>query len=120
MRELLPHKSSVTIQLRIYKFLHRFFNVYVYDTHTKFCFILWSGACIPAQPTQTFVGAIKIKFCFLFFTYSLRPLVNNVDIYTSTLILCNSLNYNMINTKLCTLVHLLILYQLSELYGQTL
>ena len=29
----------------------------MYDTPTKFCFILWSGACIPAQQIQIFVTA---------------------------------------------------------------
>ena len=43
------------------------------------------------------------KIIFDFCAYSHRPLLDNVDIYTSTLILCNSLNYNMIDTKLGTM-----------------
>ena len=54
------------------------------------------------------------------FAYSRKPLLDNVDIYTSSLkqILCNSLNCYLIDTKFGTMVHLLILYQPSELYGQ--
>ena len=40
-------------------------------------------------------------------------------IYTSsTLILRNSLNYHLIDTKLGTMIHLLILYYTPELNGQ--
>ena len=60
-------------------------------------------------------------FNFLYI-YSHWLLSDNVDIYTSTLILCNlySLNYILIDTMctLGTMVHLLIFYHPSELYGQ--
>ena len=53
-----------------------------------------------------------------FFAYSRRRLLYNAVIYTSTLILCNSLNCNLID--LGTMVYLIILYQPSKLYGQKL
>ena len=54
-------------------------------------------------------------FHFSFFALVQRPLLVDVDIYTTTLILYSSLNYNLIDTKLGTLVHLLIFYQPSKL-----
>ena len=45
------------------------------------------------------------------------PLLENADIYTSTLILCNSLNYNLIDIKLGTILHLSFFYHSAELYG---
>ena len=85
---------------------------------TKFRFIPWSGAGILAQLIRTFVRANKIKFCFLFFRIPHGPLLENADIYTSTLILCNSLNYNLIDIKLGTILHLSLFYHSAELYGQ--
>ena len=54
----------------------------------------------------------------IFFAYSHGPLLENADIYTSTLILCNSLNYNLIDIELGTILHLPFFYHSSELYGQ--
>ena len=61
-------------------------------------------------------GLCRLIFIF---AYSHKPLSDTVDIYFPTaLILCNSINYNPIDTKLGTMVHLLIHYQPPELYGQ--
>ena len=46
------------------------------------------------------------------------PLLHDADIYTCTLILYNSFNCNLIDTKLGTILYLLFFYQYSELYGQ--
>ena len=58
---------------------------------------------------------VKIS-CFMVLLQAL--IIDDVDIYMHLiLILCNSLNYNLIYTKLGTMVYLLILYQLPELCG---
>ena len=62
--------------------------------------------CTPAQLIQISIDAIRKPF--LFFAYSRRPLLDDANIYTSTLILYNSLNYNLIDAKLGTIVHILI------------
>ena len=81
----------------------------IYDSATKFqTGIGNSGLYLCCQ---------KILFMFSVFAYSYRPLLDDMDVYAFTLILCNSLNYNLIDTKLSTIVHLLILYYPSELYG---
>ena len=46
--------------------MHRFFNVYTYDTPIRFRFIPWSGAYISAQLIWIFVGTIQINFVFFF------------------------------------------------------
>ena len=46
------------------------------------------------------------------------PTVLERVIYTSTLILRNSLNYHLIDIKLGIRIHLLILYYTPELNGQ--
>ena len=58
----------------------------------------------------------------LIFVYPCRPLLDNVSIYTFTLILHNSLSYNLTDSKLGTMVCLFILYHplktlVSLLYG---
>ena len=53
---------------------------------------------------------------FVFFRILCTPLLHDADIYTSTLILYNSFNYNLIDTKLGSILHLLFFYQYSELY----
>ena len=62
-----------------------------------------------------FIGTVKNCFNFSCFACFHRPLLVDVDIYTTTLILYNSINYNLIDTKLGTQVHLFILYQPSKL-----
>ena len=42
------------------------------------------------------------------------------DIYTSTLILCNPLNYDLIDTKLGTMLHLLLFYDSSSYMAKKL
>ena len=113
----LPHESSLIIQLQIYKQIHRFFNVYMRHLPSFVSFHDLVHVRILAGPIQIFVGAIKIKFHFLV-CYSHRPLLDNADIYASTLILCTSLYYNLIDTKTGTMVHLLLFYHSSQLYGQ--
>ena len=58
------------------------------------------------------------KILFSFFRILHRPLLDNADIYTSTLILCNSLSYSLIDTKLGTMLYLLLFYHSFELHGQ--
>ena len=59
------------------------------------------------------------KYHFRFFRILHRPLLHDADIYTTTLILYNSLNYTLIDTKLGTILNLLFFYYSSELYSQT-
>ena len=56
------------------------------------------------------------KISFSFFRIPRGPLLENADIYTSTLILCNLLNYDLINIKLGTILHLSFFYHSAELY----
>ena len=62
---------------------------------------------------------VPSKNHFHFFRILRRPLLHDADIYTSILILYNSLNYNLIDTKLGTILHPLFFYHYSELHGQT-
>ena len=115
MHELLSHKSNLTVHFRIYKHIHRFFNVYM--THLP--------SFVPFHVLVRVYWQSRFKFLFVpsknhfrFFRILCRPLLHDVDIYTSTLILYNSLNYNLIDTKLSIIFHLLFFYHYSELYGQ--
>ena len=117
MHKRLQHESSLTIQLWIYKCIHRLFNVYMTYLSSFVSSMVW--CMYTSTANWVFVGANKIKFCYLFFAYSSRPLLENADIYTSTLILCNSFNYNLIDTKLNTIFDLLFFYHSFELYSQT-
>ena len=115
MREPLLHKSNLTVHFRIYKCIHRFFNVYM--THLP--------SFVPFRVLVRVYWQNRFKFLlvpsknhFRFFHILRRPLLPDADIYTSTLILNNSLNYNLIDTKLGTILHLLFFYHYSDLYGQ--
>ena len=116
MRKLLSHESNLTVHFRIYKRIHRFFNVYM--THLP--------SFVPFRVLVRVYWQSRFKFLFVpsknhfhFFFRILRgPLLRDADIYTSTLILYNSLNYNLIDTKLGTILHLLFFYHYSELHGQ--
>ena len=115
MHERLPHTNSLTIKLWIYKQIHRIFNAYM--THLP-SFISFCGLVHAYKHNQFGSSlAIKIIISFSFITYFHRPSLDNMDVYTSTLILCNSLIYIISNTKLDTMVHLLIFYHPSKLYG---
>ena len=115
MRELLSHESNLTVHFRIYKRIHRFLNVYM--THLP--------SFVPFRVLVRVYWQSRFKFLFVpsknhfrFFRILRRPLLHDADIYTSTLILYNSLNYILIDTKLGTILHLLFFYQYSEIYGQ--
>ena len=93
-----------------------FFNVYM--THllsfVSFCCLMrvyWQS--------QFKFPLVPSKNHFHFLHIPAGPYSENTHIYTSTLILCNSLNYTLIDTKLCTILHLLLFYHSSELHGQT-
>ena len=79
MKGALPHERSLTIQLQIYKRIHRFFNVYM--THLLRFVLFCSLVRVLTQLIQIFVGTNKI--IFFFFAYSPKPLLDNVNIYTS-------------------------------------
>ena len=114
MRELLSHESNLTVHFRIYKRIHRFFNVYMIHLLS---FVPFCGLVHVGRTDLRFCWCIKKSFSF--FCILRSPLLHDADIYTSTLILYNSLNYNLIGTKLGTILHLLFFYHYSELYGQT-
>ena len=94
---------------------------------TEFCFIPWSDACVHSQ-FEFLLVPLKILSLFHIlpqalirecrYLYLRTPLLHDADIYTSTLILYNSLNCNLIDTKLGTMVYLLLFCHSSELYGQ--
>ena len=115
MCELLSHESKLTIDFRIYKRIHRFFNVYM--THLP-SFVPFRGLVRVYWQSRFKFLLVSSKIHFRFFRVLRRPLLHDADIYTSTLILYNSLNYNLIDTKLDTILHLLFFYHYSELYGQ--
>ena len=80
-------------------------------THLQ-SFILFHGLVCVCQHSRSGSLLALSKNHFSFFAYSHRPLLDDADIYTSTLMIpCNSLNYDLIDTKLGTIVHLLIIYQ---------
>ena len=90
MCERLPHKSSLTIKLWFYKCIHTDSLMYIWHTYqVSFYSMVWY-ICILAKLIWVFVGSTKIKISFL--AYSGKPLLDDVDIYTSTLILCTYLN----------------------------
>ena len=116
MRELLSHESNLAVHFRIYKRIHTFFNVYM--THLP--------SFVPFRVLVRVYWQSRFKFLlvpsknhFRIFRILRRPLLHDADIYTSTLILYNSLNYNLIDTKLGTTLHLLFFYHYSELYDKT-
>ena len=84
-------------------------------------FVSFCGRCVyTGIANSNFCRHHQNKILFSFFRIPRRVLLDNGDIYTSTLIFCNSLNANLINTKVGTVVHLLLFYHPFELCGQTL
>ena len=90
--------------------------MYIWHTHwVLFHSVVW--CMYTGTANSNFHRCQQNRISFSFFAYSRRPLLDNAGIYTSTLILCNSLNYSLIDTKLGTMLHLLLFYHSFELHG---
>ena len=71
-----------------------------------FLSVVW---CMHTGTADSNFRRCQQKIVFFFFAYSRRPLLDNADICTSTLILCKSLNYSLIiDTKLGTMLYILL------------
>ena len=68
--------------------------------------------CLCTGAANQFRSLLAPSKSHLFFTYSHRPILDDADIFTSSLLLYNSFKYNLIDTKLDAMVHLPITYMI--------
>ena len=95
MCKCLPCKHSLTIKLQIYKYIYPDFLMYIYQV--LFYSVIW---CVYNGSANPGLRCHHQKNYFVsFFASSCIPLLDVVDIYTSTLIIYNSLNNNMFDNQ---------------------